>query len=385
MTALMYGLLGRDEQNTALGFDSSNYMTSYSSYLLSYLREKDYSCQIDLEGDQYMPRGLVIKHPIRLEDIESINIYCDNSKIISIPFSIIQLTSDITSTRTSTIRVNFKDTFDSFTGMITAVRFPRFKVSYGVTMSPRWQAESPPSITIMLQYRFHCQIGRRELMNRPVFTQPIQYISTIRPGVLPQHAIGLIKGFFVEGDNIDEMDRFRLQFEEHGSTYPIIDYSADMLPIIGRRLSSNILYIPCNNEEDWRSTLPASYNGSINARALVNDGKTFVLHCKQSYKIHVLLTDILVHTRHNLYLKYHRDRSQKYYSTSVPLSTVKDVECAITYESVAESRFCRCATCKNYYLHYALEQYFISKEPMIPVCPICKCEWSDFAIYRCGQ
>ena len=247
---------------------------------------------------------------------------------------------------------------------------------------------------------------------------------------------GIIKGFFIQGQEITELRKFQLYINGHLRT----NYDKFLIRNKCIKINDNLLYFPFNSDFTFSDRQYNSYDGAINFSnlnssvmrlqfdAFRSDVKIYSLnmnyyqqnrgfvslllpiqcfHLSQDFTAHPLITQeqivanptpITAYTESSTNytqvnnninnninnINHTYDTSGNYYNDLPILQMAYRVipndrnTCGITLEEIkADESYMSCGSCHNNFKEDSIKNWLRSHQ----TCPSCRANWSDFTIY----
>ena len=323
---LMHSLLRNDIEPGRLSytiFNKCHKMNKFARY---------FKYQFNYDLDEITPYGLIIKHPVgwTIRGLDTFDIYAFYSKIIRIPFALIVATSEIMQLSETSTCIRFNNTFDIYCDSIKLMRLDYGDIAYHVMYSDDYYS-APSEIQVLVKYKMHKIDEGRSIVHIPIMETDVQQVDTRIIGAkacatgedVELCLNGLVKGFFIEHGHFADIQHLAIKFivtdasTSVEDTFTFFEYNAEMVHIICKRISPELLYVPFNVEEDWMKRDLLSFRGGIHFGSIKSDGKVILnIQYKgehiQPVRLHLLRYDVLVDANSSIRLKYSGNRMSQY-------------------------------------------------------------------------
>ena len=224
------------------------------------------------------------------------------------------------------------------------------------------------------------------------------------------------KGFFIEIENVDEINEIKLQLNGHDRTH----YNRFLVRTKCVKINQRLLYFPLNYDKSYTDRTTEGFEGSLNLSRIELAKLHIKLDNPQSkICIYGLGTNMLRYSsgmgglafdscnRHD-YEEYNEGgiyassqtpmqipipTSIQPLSTPIineniiykPITNNDKLTCCITQEDISvNARYMSCSQCSNNFDEDAIKNWF-SQRPHRKKCPMCRVDWTDFNIYINGE
>lgn len=218
--------------------------------------------------------------------------------------------------------------------------------------------------------------------------------------LLIQFHNGIHKGFFIECQNVDEINqiKFKLHSQER------INYNRFLVRTKCVKMNEQLLYFPFNFDKLYSDRTRQGFEGAINLSRIDVSILNIKFDNPQSkICIYGLGSNLMciqqgmgglrfIYNYNNLH-RYEEYNENAIESTREIISINNDTSetiiykfiidnekkiCCITYEEISlNSRYMICSECNNNYSEESLKQWFIITRQ----CPMCRSDWTDYNIY----
>ena len=218
------------------------------------------------------------------------------------------------------------------------------------------------------------------------------------------------KGFFIECENVDEINEIRLQLNGQDRTY----YNRFLVRTKCIKINQHLLYFPLNYDKSYTDRTREGFEGSLNLSRIDVSNLSIKLDNLQSkICIYGLGSNLLRYnsgmsglafgssSRHN-YEEYNENgvyhTTQNQYNwvnvpTDIsgndivniiykPITNNDKLTCCITHEDISvNARYMSCSQCNNNFDEEPMKIWLGQRLR----CPICRVNWTDFNVYINGE
>lgn len=222
------------------------------------------------------------------------------------------------------------------------------------------------------------------------------------------------KGFFIECENVDEINEIKLQLNGNDRTF----YNRFLVRTKCVKINQHLLYFPLNYDKSYTDRTREGFEGSLNLSRIDSSIFNIKLDNLQSkICIYGLGSNMLryssgmtglaysssSHSSHD----YEEYNESGYYTTHEqnncvnlitdvsgnnivniiykPITNNEKLMCCIRHEDISvNARYMNCSQCNNNFDEYCIKSWF-RQRPNNKKCPMCKANWSDFNVYINGQ
>lgn len=218
------------------------------------------------------------------------------------------------------------------------------------------------------------------------------------------------KGFFIECENVDEINEIKLQLNDNDRTY----YNRFLVRTKCVKINQQLLYFPLNYDKSYTDRTSEGFEGSLNLSRIDSSIFNIKLDNLQSkICIYGLGSNMLRYmsgmgglafaylTRHD-YEEY--NESGNYTFPQIPIqspstqviTTIENIiykpitnndklSCCITQEDISvNTRYMSCSQCTNNFVEDSIKSWF-RQRPHRKKCPMCRVDWSDYNVYINGE
>lgn len=254
---------------------------------------------------------------------------------------------------------------------------------------------------LLMEFKYLDFQSRRNLLQEPLGI-PIQQINgsvqefNERNNVYMRLNFNqLSKGYFIKGD-IDHLDRLTLKLNN------IERYSYDrvMLNYVGKRVAQDVIFIPFNQNIDWKQRTNETYIGGLNQSRVENiQLRAEFSRPVSSIGVYSLTLNgfRIVHGLSNL--RFENRGDIQLIENFVPFNPPPPAQtpviiwqiqnkpinpdkkfCAIAHDEIEDNaEYCECHNCHNCYTAENLKEMFKTLEKK---CPLCRENWINWIIYK---
>jgi len=220
---------------------------------------------------------------------------------------------------------------------------------------------------------------------------------------------GIHKGFFIECENVDEINEIRLQLNSLDRTY----YNRFLVRKKCIKINQHLLYFPLNYDKSYTDRTREGFEGSLNLSRI--DMAKFNIKLDNVHSricIYGLGSNMLRYTSgmagltygsysSHVYEEYNENglyhtRQQQYNYVNLPtdisgndivniiykpITNNEKLSCCITQEDISvNARYMSCSQCSNNFDETSIKSWF-RQRPHGKKCPMCRGNWTDFNIY----
>lgn len=221
------------------------------------------------------------------------------------------------------------------------------------------------------------------------------------------------KGFFIECENVDEINEIKLQLNGNDRTY----YNRFLVRTKCVKINQQLLYFPLNYDKSYTDRTREGFEGSLNLSRIDSSIFNIKLDNLQSkICIYGLGSNMLRYSsgmgglaysfssRHD-YEEYNEDGNYDYVVTQIqepiqtpiqrpvitsaviykPITNNDKLMCCITHEEFSvNARYMSCSQCSNNFDEESIKIWF---RPGFyrKKCPMCRVDWTDFNVYINGE
>ena len=223
------------------------------------------------------------------------------------------------------------------------------------------------------------------------------------------------KGFFIESENVDEINEIKLQLNGQDRTH----YNRFLVRTKCVKINQQLLYFPLNYDKSYTDRTSEGFEGSLNLSRIDLSRLHVKLDNPQSkICIYGLGSNMLrymsgmcglafescnrhVYEEYNEGGNYHFIQQNNYVNPTTdisgniiinnfeniiykPITNHDKLTCCITHEEFSvNARYMSCSQCNNNFDEESIKSWF-SQRPHRKKCPMCRLEWSDFNVYING-
>lgn len=217
------------------------------------------------------------------------------------------------------------------------------------------------------------------------------------------------KGFFIECENVDEINEIKLQLNNNVRTF----YNRFLVRTKCVKINQQLLYFPLNYDKSYTDRTSEGFEGSLNLSRIdstilnikldnlqskiciyglgsnilrYRDGMAGLTHSfSSSVHNYEEYNQSVYHTRHeqNNYINFTTDVSGNNIVNIIykPITNNEKLLCSITQEDISvNTRYMNCSQCNNNFDEYCIKSWF-RQIPHNKKCPMCRANWSDFNVY----
>jgi len=220
------------------------------------------------------------------------------------------------------------------------------------------------------------------------------------------------KGFFIECENVDEINEIKLQLNGQIRTF----YNRFLVRTKCVKINQHLMYFPLNYDKLYTDRTREGFEGSLNLSRIdlsvfnikldnlqskiciyglgsnmlrymsgmgglssdsscshdyeeYNEGGNYTRHQENNYVN--LITDVSSNNIVNIIYK--------------PITNNEKLSCCITHEDISvNSRYMSCSQCSNNFVEDSIKSWF-RQRPYNKKCPMCRANWSGFNVYINGE
>jgi len=223
------------------------------------------------------------------------------------------------------------------------------------------------------------------------------------------------KGFFIECENVDEINEIKLQLNGQDRTH----YNRFLVRTKCVKINQQLLYFPLNYDKSYTDRTSEGFEGSLNLSRIALSKLNIKLD-NPLFKlcIYGLGSNMLIYTsgigglafdsyiRHNYEeyneaVNYTTQEQNNYVNVNLitdvsgnnmivniiykPITDNDKLLCCITHEEISINvRYMSCSQCSNNFFEDSVKSWF-RQRPHNKKCPMCRVNWSDFNIYINGE
>jgi len=224
---------------------------------------------------------------------------------------------------------------------------------------------------------------------------------------------GIHKGFFIECENVDEINEIKLNLNIHLRTF----YNRFLVRTKCIKINQHLLYFPLNYDKSYTDRTREGFEGSLNLSRIDVSKLSIKLDNLQSkICIYGLGSNILRYMSGMAGIAYGSSGSHDYeeyneagnYYTrlgqynwvNLPtdvsgnnivniiyklITNNEKLTCCITHEDISvNARYMSCSHCSNNFDEASIKSWF-RQRPHNKKCPMCRENWSDFNVYINGE
>ena len=217
------------------------------------------------------------------------------------------------------------------------------------------------------------------------------------------------KGFFIECENVDEINEIKLQLNGNDRTY----YNRFLVRTKCVKINQHLLYFPLNYDKSYTDRTREGFEGSLNLSRI--DSAVFNIkldNLQSKICIYGLGSNMLRYsmgmgglafgfsTIHD-YEEYNENVNYTFSQTPIqsphnpiidisdniiykPITNNDKLICCITHEEISvNARYMSCSQCSNNFDENSINSWF-RQRPHRKHCPMCRVNWTDFNIYING-
>lgn len=219
------------------------------------------------------------------------------------------------------------------------------------------------------------------------------------------------KGFFIECNNIDNLNNINLKFNNHER----FNLNRFLVRTKCKKINQNLLYFPFNCEKEYSDRTSESYEGAANLTRFdivklilsfdepINNVKIYSLNSNIYRQMGGMgaLTFANIFWEDNIDLSNNSLRRPQPESRPVSMiiptllytgPTIKPIQiteashCPILCQTIVTGgRYMSCHQCKNNFSETALKQWLEGRRLLQITCPLCRVQWTNFEIYVNGN
>lgn len=202
---------------------------------------------------------------------------------------------------------------------------------------------------------------------------------------------GIIKGLFIECDNINNINNLILTLNDNIN----IQYNHFLIKINCIKISDKLLYYPFNSQKKFNDLSNISFEGSINFNKIQNI--KIIVNLTENINnliIYALGTNIIKYKKNkcNLIFNYNFINihiKQNYNESTIIPQLEKTIiykliidenknTCNINLEEIKiNTKYMNCILCNNNFFEESLKNWLNIKKK----CPLCRRKWLDYSIY----
>lgn len=223
---------------------------------------------------------------------------------------------------------------------------------------------------------------------------------------------GIHKGFFIECENVDEINEIKLQLNGNDRTF----YNRFLVRTKCIKINQQLLYFPLNYDKSYTDRTREGFEGSLNLSRIDSSIFNIKLDNLQSkICIYGLGSNMLRYMNGMAGLAYSFSSTHDYeeynesgyYTTHEqnnfvnlithvsannieniiykPITNNEKLSCCITHEDISvNARYMSCSQCSNNFDETSIKSWF-RQRPYNKKCPMCRANWSDFNVYINGE
>ena len=225
------------------------------------------------------------------------------------------------------------------------------------------------------------------------------------------------KGFFIECENVDEINEIKLQLNGNDRTF----YNRFLVRTKCVKINQQLLYFPLNYDKSYTDRTSEGYEGSLDLSRIDLSIFNIKLDNLQSkISIYGLGSNVLryssgmwglayIFTSSHDYEEYNESRNYDYVQAPVqesiqilrpglansvrnalvineniiykPITNNDKLTCCITQEDISvNARYMCCSECSNNFDEASIKSWF-RQRPHRKKCPMCRVIWTDFNVY----
>lgn len=221
------------------------------------------------------------------------------------------------------------------------------------------------------------------------------------------------KGFFIECENVDEINEIRLQLNGQDRTY----YNRFLVRTKCIKINQHLLYFPLNYDKSYTDRTREGFEGSLNLSRIDVSKLSIKLDNVQSkICIYGLGSNMLRYMSGMAGIAYgssgshdyeeynengvYHTTEQQYNWVNLPtdisgndivniiyksITNNDKLTCCITHENISvNARYMSCSQCNNNFDEASIKSWF-RQRPHRKKCPVCRANWSDFNVYINGE
>lgn len=218
------------------------------------------------------------------------------------------------------------------------------------------------------------------------------------------------KGFFIECENVDEINEIKLQLNGNDRTC----YNRFLVRTKCIKINQQLLYFPLNYDKSYTDRTREGYEGSLNLSRIDSSIFNIKLDNLQSkICIYGLGSNMLRYSSgmgglaysfsssHD-YEEYNEDGNYTSLQTPIqspytpiidisdniiykPITNNEKLSCCITHEDISvNTRYMSCSQCSNNFDEASIKSWF-RQRPHRKKCPMCRVDWTDYNVYINGE
>lgn len=230
------------------------------------------------------------------------------------------------------------------------------------------------------------------------------------------------KGFFIESENVDEINEIKLQLNGQDRTH----YNRFLVRTKCVKINQHLLYFPLNYDKSYTDRTTEGFEGSLNL-SRIDLAKLYIKLDNPQSKICIygLGSNMLRYmsgmaglvfdscNRHHYYEEYNEAGIYAYVEGLVqesiqllrpglansvrnalvineniiykPITNNDKLTCCIKQEDISvNARYMSCSQCTNNFVEDSIKSWF-RQRPHRKKCPMCRVDWADFNVYINGE
>jgi hypothetical protein len=217
------------------------------------------------------------------------------------------------------------------------------------------------------------------------------------------------KGFFIESENVDEINEIKLQLNGHDRSH----YNRFLVRTKCVKINQQLLYFPLNYDKSYTDRTTQGFEGSLNL-SRIDLAKLYIKLDNPQSKICIygLGSNMLRYSsgmgglafdsgNRHVYEEYNEAGIYAYVEGPIqstvqapiineniiykPITNNEKVTCCITQEDISvNARYMSCSQCSNNFDESSIKSWF-RQRPHRKKCPMCRVDWTDFNIYINGE
>ena len=217
------------------------------------------------------------------------------------------------------------------------------------------------------------------------------------------------KGFFIECENVDEINEIKLQLNDNDRTF----YNRFLVRTKCIKINQQLLYFPLNYDKLYTDRTREGFEGSLNLSRIDSTIFNIKLDNLQSkICIYGLGSNMLRYmngmaglaygsSSSHTYKEYNENgvyhtTEQQYNWVNLPtdvsgnnieniiyksITNNEKIMCCITHDDISvNTRYMSCSSCSNNFDETSIKSWF-RQRPHNKKCPMCRANWSDFNVY----